>query len=66
MTDEELLARADAIAARAARWKFTVRDANDEQLLDRMQGAAREADADLPPIARALAAIEQTTQGAQQ
>jgi uncharacterized protein len=48
------------IAERARRWRFTVRDAADEQLLTRMHEQAEHlAVHDLPPIARALAAIEQ-------
>ena len=50
-----------AIAERARRWRFAVRDQNDEDSLERMHAAARDVDADLPPIARALAAIHNVT-----
>jgi len=53
----------DAIAARAARWRFAVRDGRDQDSLDAMHEAVAAADTDLPPIARALAAIESTTFG---
>jgi hypothetical protein len=53
----------DAIARRAARWRFAVRDERDRDRLDAMHEAAAAAESDLPPIARALAAIERTTTG---
>lgn len=54
----------DAIAARAARWRFAVRDQRDGEVLDAMHEAAAAADSGLPPIARALGAIESATTGA--
>jgi len=50
-----------AIAARARRWRFAVRDANDRDCLAEMHSAAAAASTDLPPIARALAAIDHAT-----
>ena len=56
----------EAIATRAARWRFTVRGADDGRLLDAMHEQAERLTADdLPAIARALAAIERTTRGAE-
>jgi hypothetical protein len=53
------------IADRARRWRFDVRDADDEALLEHLSTAADgfARNTDLPPIARALAAIESTTTG---
>jgi len=53
-----------AIAERAARWRFAVRDERDRDRLDAMHEAAAAADTDLPPIARALGAITRVTEGA--
>jgi len=53
-----------AIAERAQRWRFTLRDANDRDCLDEMHAAAAHGDTDLPPIARALGAITRVTEGA--
>lgn len=54
-----------AIAARADRWRFAVRDADDEGSLARIRAAAEQlrTDTDLPAIARALSAIRSTTTG---
>lgn len=54
-----------AIAQRARRWRFAVRDERDESSLAAMRAEARRlgADTDLPPIAVALAAIERTIGG---
>jgi Fe-S-cluster containining protein len=54
-----------AIAERARRWRFTVRNADDEALLVHLRAAADELarTTDRPPTARALAAIERTATG---
>jgi uncharacterized protein len=50
-----------AIAERAARWRFDLRDANDRDRLDQLHAATADVDPDLPPIGRALAAIDHVT-----
>jgi Fe-S-cluster containining protein len=54
------------IAERARRWRFAVRDGRDQDCLDKMHTAATDANAALPPIARALAAIERIATGESQ